>query len=84
MTSEADRALAARWLGRFQEASAALPNQDAAHAPAEPAEGGGLTGLLVGLPEQVIHGDLNDYNIILTPDVGCRRRWSTNLMLKSW
>jgi hypothetical protein len=67
----AQRELVQKWLRRFSRAL--QPDETGATvgvagSSAENKADDTFTGLLVGLPEQVIHGDLNDYNVLLTDE----------------
>ena len=67
----AKRELVVKWLRRFSRATQQDKTETAAGAVdhnTDDTADGAFTGLLLGLPEQVIHGDLNDYNVLLTDD----------------
>ena len=70
VTERGQRALAEKWLGRFCRALQPIATAATGEIAAGDGGDGGcaFAGLLVGLPEQVIHGDLNDYNVMLTQE----------------
>ena len=65
------RELVQKWLRRFSRALQQddnRPRVGAAGSHAGDEVDDEFAGLLAGLPEQIIHGDLNDYNILLTDE----------------